>query len=405
MITPTRTLVSRALQSKGEGQEITVKGWVRSKRTGKEVSFIALNDGSTIHNIQVVVTDEGLVSSVSTGACICVRGALVASQGGEQAVEVQARQIEVYGEAVDYPLQKKGHSLEFLREIAYLRPRTNTFGAVLRIRHAMAYAIHKYFNDNGFYYLHTPIITASDAEGAGAMFQVTTLDVAAPPRGESGAVDYSSDFFGKHTSLTVSGQLEGELGALAYLHFRADFSGGEQQHAEALGGVLDDRARGGVLWFAGGYGFGGGLFEVPHSICARQLCRRSGVPGEDVRWRADRSFAGRGERRFREAGLHRGDRHFEEQRSEVRVSGRLGQRPPERARTLSGGKTLQEACDSCQLSGRHQSVLYETERRRADGAGDGRALSAHRRDNRRLGEGREPGEVVGQGRRVGDEPR
>ncbi len=215
MITPTRTLVSRALQSKGEGQEITVKGWVRSKRTGKEVSFIALNDGSTIHNIQVVVTDEGLVSSVSTGACICVRGALVASQGGEQAVEVQARQIEVYGEAVDYPLQKKGHSLEFLREIAYLRPRTNTFGAVLRIRHAMAYAIHKYFNDNGFYYLHTPIITASDAEGAGAMFQVTTLDVAAPPRGESGAVDYSSDFFGKHTSLTVSGQLEGELGALA----------------------------------------------------------------------------------------------------------------------------------------------------------------------------------------------
>ena len=206
----------------GQPQEnIVVKGWVRTKRGNKNVAFIALNDGSTINNIQVVCDlqqfDETLMKQITTGACLCVRGDLVPSMGSGQAVEVQAREIEIYGTAdvETYPLQKKGHSMEFLREIAHLRPRTNTFGAVLRIRHAMAFAIHKFFNDKGFFYLHTPLITASDAEGAGEMFQVTTLDIENPPRTEDGKVDYSQDFFGRVTSLTVSGQLEGELGAMA----------------------------------------------------------------------------------------------------------------------------------------------------------------------------------------------
>ncbi|MBQ7639624.1 MAG: asparagine--tRNA ligase [Bacteroidales bacterium] len=203
------------------GGEVLVKGWVRTKRGNKNVAFIALNDGSTINNLQVVCDptafDEELLKKVTTGACLSVTGKLVESVGSGQAVEVQARTIEVLGTADPeiYPLQKKGHSMEFLREIAHLRPRTNTFGAVLRIRHAMAFAIHKYFNDRGFFYLHTPLITASDCEGAGEMFQVTTLDPENPPRGEDGKIDYSQDFFGRHTSLTVSGQLEGELGATA----------------------------------------------------------------------------------------------------------------------------------------------------------------------------------------------
>ena len=202
-------------------QDIVVKGWVRTKRGNKNVAFIALNDGSTINNIQIVCDlqkfDENLMKQISTGACLCVRGDLVPSMGSGQAVEVQAREIEIYGtaDAETYPLQKKGHSMEFLREIAHLRPRTNTFGAVLRIRHAMAFAIHKFFNDKGFFYLHTPLITASDCEGAGEMFQVTTLDLQNPPRTEEGQIDYSQDFFGRQTALTVSGQLEGELGATA----------------------------------------------------------------------------------------------------------------------------------------------------------------------------------------------
>ncbi len=202
-------------------RDVVVKGWVRTKRGNKNVAFIALNDGSSINNIQLVIDvahfDEALLRRITTGACICAEGKLVASQGAGQGVEIQTRSIELYGAAdpETYPLQKKGHSLEFLREIAYLRPRTNTFGAVLRIRHAMAYAIHKYFNDRGFFYLHTPLITGSDAEGAGAMFSVTTLDLNNPPRTPDGKVDYSQDFFGKPCNLTVSGQLEGELGALA----------------------------------------------------------------------------------------------------------------------------------------------------------------------------------------------
>ena len=216
-----RSKVSHLLQSKDIGKEVLVKGWVRTRRGNKNISFIALNDGSVIHNIQVVVDvsqfSEDFLKPVTTGSCIAVTGILVESPASGQPVEIHAKTIEVYGTADPevYPLQKKGHSLEFLREIAHLRPRTNTFGAVLRIRHAMAFAIHKYFNDQGFYYLHAPIITGSDAEGAGAMFRVTMLDAKNPPLLPDGKVDYTQDFFGKETNLTVSGQLEAELGALA----------------------------------------------------------------------------------------------------------------------------------------------------------------------------------------------
>ena len=213
--------IAELLKSTAYNTEVVVKGWVRTKRGNKNVAFIALNDGSCVANIQIVVDlqkiAEESLKSVTTGACVAVKGTLVESLGAGQGVEVQAESIEVYGTADPdtYPLQKKGHSLEFLRDIAYLRPRTNTFGAVLRIRHAMAYAIHKFFNDKGFYYFHTPLITASDCEGAGAMFQVTTMDLNNLPKNEEGAIDYNQDFFGKPCSLTVSGQLEGELGALA----------------------------------------------------------------------------------------------------------------------------------------------------------------------------------------------
>ncbi len=203
------------------GKEVDVMGWVRTRRGNKHVQFVALNDGSTIRSVQIVFdmtlfSDDDL-RPVTTGSAIHVKGLLVESQGRGQSCEVQARTLEVFGTAdpATYPLQKKGHSLEFLREIAHLRPRTNTFGAVLRIRSALAFAIHKFFQERGFYYLNTPLITASDCEGAGAMFQVTTLDIANPPRDEEGRVDYSADFFGKPTALTVSGQLEGELGATA----------------------------------------------------------------------------------------------------------------------------------------------------------------------------------------------
>src|SRR5512133_1800306 len=200
------------LKSREIGSEVLVKGWVRTKRGNKNIVFVAMNDGSIIHNLQVVFDmsrfDEELMKKVTTGSCISVTGKLIESPGKEQNVEVHAGSFELYGTADPdtYPLQKKGHTLEFLREIAHLRPRTNTFGAVLRIRHAMSFAIHKYFNDHGFYYLHTPIITGSDAEGAGAMFRVTTLDMDHLPKKEDGTVNYEEDFFGKSTNLTVSGQ-------------------------------------------------------------------------------------------------------------------------------------------------------------------------------------------------------
>ena len=215
-----RKTVSHLLKE-APGGEVLAKGWVRTKRGNKNVAFIALNDGSSVNNIQVVCDtqnfSEELLKEITTGACIAVKGTLVESMGKGQSVEIQAKEIEVYGKADPevYPLQKKGHSMEFLREIAHLRPRTNTFGCVLRIRHAMAFAIHNYFNSKGFCYLHTPLITASDCEGAGAMFQVTTMDLNNIPKNEEGAVDFTQDFFGRQTSLTVSGQLEGELGAMA----------------------------------------------------------------------------------------------------------------------------------------------------------------------------------------------
>ncbi len=205
----------------GIGTDINLKGWVRTKRENKEVAFIALNDGSIIHNIQVVANisdfDENIIKSITTGCCINVNGKLVESPAKGQNVEVIANEIEIFGtsDPEKYPLQKKGHTLEFLREIAHLRPRTNTFGAVFRIRHHLSFALHKYYNDNGFFYLHTPIITGSDAEGAGAMFRVTTLDLNNLPLTEDKKINEKEDFFGKVTNLTVSGQLEAELGALA----------------------------------------------------------------------------------------------------------------------------------------------------------------------------------------------
>lgn len=216
-----RLKVKEALSGLALGSEIVVKAWVRTRRGNKNVAFIALNDGSTFHNIQVVADlenfDEELIKKIATGACIAVVGTVVESLGSGQKFEIQAKSIEILGEAdpETYPLQKKGHSLEFLREIAHLRFRTNTFGAVFRIRHAMAYGIHKFFNDKGFFYIHSPIITGSDAEGAGAMFRVTTLDAGKPKLDETGQVDFSNDFFAKPTNLTVSGQLEAELAAMA----------------------------------------------------------------------------------------------------------------------------------------------------------------------------------------------
>ncbi len=216
-----RKRVKDLLMNPVTGEQVLVKGWVRTKREIKNIAFVALNDGSTINNIQIVVDlslfSADLLKDITTGASLGVTGTLEASQGKGQSVEVLATEIVLYGKCDpdSYPLQKKGHSMEFLREIAHLRFRTNTFGAVMRIRHAMAFAIHKYYNDRGFFYLHTPIITGSDAEGAGEMFHVTALDLNDLPRTGEGAIDFEKDFFGKPTNLTVSGQLEGELGALA----------------------------------------------------------------------------------------------------------------------------------------------------------------------------------------------
>ncbi len=216
-----RTKINDLFRGDLLGQEVTVMGWVRTRRGNKHVQFVALNDGSTIKNVQIVFdlqdfSDEEL-KPITTGSSIKVDGILVESMGKGQSVEVQAKKLEIFGTAdpEQYPLQKKGHTLEFLREKAHLRPRTNTFGAVLRVRSALAFAIHKFFQERGFYYLNTPLITASDCEGAGAMFQVTTLNLNNLPKKEDGSVDYSADFFGKPTALTVSGQLEGELGATA----------------------------------------------------------------------------------------------------------------------------------------------------------------------------------------------
>ncbi len=216
-----RTKIKDLLASQGTQDGVTIKGWVRTKRGSKNVSFIAMNDGSTINNIQVVADmasfDESILKRITTGACLSIVGNLIESQGAGQSFEVEAKEIEILGDAAtdEYPLQPKRHSLEFLREIAHLRPRTNYFSAVLRIRNAAAFAVHEYFNQKGFVWMHTPIITGSDAEGAGEMFKVTNFDINDAPKTEDGEVDFSKDFFGKATNLTVSGQLEAELGAMA----------------------------------------------------------------------------------------------------------------------------------------------------------------------------------------------
>ncbi|XZF14280.1 asparagine--tRNA ligase [Chitinophagaceae bacterium MMS25-I14] len=213
-----RTRIKDILQSEQTDYKVTVKGWVRSFRNNQ---FIALNDGSCMNNLQVVIgldADENLVKSISNGASVSVEGTVIASQGKGQKVEVKAETVTVLGECgPDYPLQLKNRpSLEYLREKAHLRFRTNTFGAVFRVRHSLAFAVHKFFNDRGFVYLHTPIVTASDAEGAGEMFRVTTLPFDNPPRNEDGSINFTEDFFGRSTNLTVSGQLEAELGAMAF---------------------------------------------------------------------------------------------------------------------------------------------------------------------------------------------
>ena len=215
-----RTKIVDALRSTAFGEAIDVKGWVRSHRSSKAVDFIALNDGSTIKNIQIVADtdkfDDEILRQITTGACIHVEGTLVESQGKGQTSEILATSIEIYGLCGnDYPMQKKGQTFEYMRKYAHMRLRTNTFGAVMRIRHNMAIAIHTYFHQHGSFYFHTPLITASDCEGAGQMFQVTTKNLYDLKKTEDGKIDYSDDFFGKQTSLTVSGQLEGELGATA----------------------------------------------------------------------------------------------------------------------------------------------------------------------------------------------
>ena len=220
METIKRTKVVDALKRTDFGQTVCVKGWVRTHRSSKAVDFIALNDGSTINNIQIVVdptkVDAEMLKQITTGACICAVGTLVESQGKGQTSEIQCESLEIYGLCGnDYPMQKKGQSFEYMRQYAHLRLRTNTFGAVMRIRHNMAMAIHTYFHEHGYFYFNSPLITASDCEGAGQMFQVTTKNLYNLKKTEDGKIDYSDDFFGKQTSLTVSGQLEGELGATA----------------------------------------------------------------------------------------------------------------------------------------------------------------------------------------------
>ena len=216
---PQRIKIKQLLNTSDFGRRVTVMGWVRTFRNNQ---FIAINDGSTINNIQAVVdfnnTDESILKRITTGAAVSVTGELVESLGKGQKVEIKVEQLEILGDSdpEKYPLQPKKHSLEFLREIAHLRFRTNTFNAIFKVRNALAFAVHKFFNERGFVYMHTPIITGSDAEGAGEMFKVTTLDFDNTPRNEDGSVNFKEDFFGKATNLTVSGQLEGELAAMAF---------------------------------------------------------------------------------------------------------------------------------------------------------------------------------------------
>ena len=382
------------LKSGAVDSDVVVKGWVRTKRGNKNVAFIALNDGSCVANIQVVVDlqkiAEERLKPVTTGACIRVDGRLVASPGSGQGVEVQASDIEIYGTADpdSYPLQKKGHSLEFLRDIAYLRPRTNTFGAVLRIRHAMAYAIHEYFNRNGFYYFHTPIITASDCEGAGAMFQVTTLDLNDVPRNAEGEVDYTKDFFGKSCNLTVSGQLEGELGALSLGRiytfgptFRAENSN-TPRHASEFWMIEPEAA----------------FYDLEDNMelaedflkylirYALEHCR------EDLEFMNKMWNPGLLERLgfVLENDFKRLD--YTEGIEILKASGRKFEFPCDwgcdlqiGARALPGGGALQASGHPDQLPEGYQGLLHETERRRPHGTRYGRIVPRNRRNHRRFG--------------------
>ena len=376
--------------------DVTVKGWVRTKRGNKNVAFIALNDGSCVASIQVVVElakfDDETMRQIATGACIRVDGRLVKSPGEGQGVEVQASSIEIYGTAdpATYPLQKKGHSLEFLRDIAYLRPRTNTFGAVLRIRHAMAFAIHKFFNDRGFYYWNSPLITASDCEGAGAMFQVTTLDLNNPPRTEDGRIDYSQDFFGKTLQPDRIGTARrlswaplslGRIYTPSSPTFRAENSNAPR-HLSEFWTIEPEMA----------------FYELEDNMelaeeflkyligYALENCR------EDLEFMCkmwDKELIERLEfvlhNAFQAARLHRGHRDSESFGPQVRVPVRLGMRPAIGARALPGGGALQASGDPRQLPQGDQGLLHEAERRRADGTRNGRIIPQNRRNHRRIG--------------------
>ena len=331
-----RTKITDALKSTAYGQPIDVKGWVRSHRSSKAVDFIALNDGSTIKNIQIVVDvekfDAEMLKQITTGACIHVEGILVESQGKGQTSEVQASSIEIYGLCgSDYPMQKKGQSFEYMRKYAHMRLRTNTFGAVMRIRHNMAMAIHTYFHEHGYFYFHSPLITASDCEGAGQMFQVTTKNLYDLKKDADGKIIYDDDFFGKQTSLTVSGQLEGELGATAlgsiYTFgptFRAENSNTPRHLAE--------------FWM------------IEPEVCFIDMDDLMNLE-EDfikycVKWALDNC---QDDLQFLNQGYRNPSGGYQEWK-EVRIPMQLGRRPRKRARAFPRRRVLQEACHHDQLS-------------------------------------------------------
>ena len=388
-----RTKVVDVLARTDFGAIVNVRGWVRTHRSSKSVDFIALNDGSTIKNVQVVVDpskfDADMLKQITTGACINVNGELVESQGAGQTVEVQCRELEVYGTCGgDYPMQKKGQSFEYMRQYAHLRLRTNTFGAVMRIRHNMAIAIHKYFHDHGFFYFHTPLITASDCEGAGQMFQVTTKNLYDLKKDKDGKIVYDDDFFGKQTSLTVSGQLEGELGATAlgaiYTFgptFRAENSNTPRHLAEFwmiepevafidLDGLMDleeDFIKYCVQWALDNCKDD---LEFLNKMIDKTLLERlrSVVEGSFVRLEYTEGI------RILEEAVKAG---------QVRVPRIVGHGLGQRARALPRGAPLQEACHHDRLPEGHQGVLHEDQRRRPYSSGHRRALPSDRRNHRR----------------------
>ena len=282
------TPIKNALQSAAPFDAIRVQGWVRTRRDSKDFSFIELNDGSSLRNLQIIAKKDALpnyadIQRLNTGASIVVEGALVPSQGKGQSWELVARDIEIVGGADEsYPLQKKGHTPEFLREIAHLRPRSNLFGCVFRVRSRLAFAVHQFFQDRGFVYVHTPIITGSDCEGAGELFRVSTLDVKNPPQ-KNGEIDYAQDFFARQTYLTVSGQLEAEAFACALqqgLYLRPHVSRREFKHVPACQRILDDRAGNGILRSDRQHGSRRRVGEVFDHRREKAVLRRIGIVRE-----------------------------------------------------------------------------------------------------------------------------